>query len=199
MVTELFFFFLTREARNSKLSVKRPLILKGAQTLTWASSGELQLPRATSCHFDPLAWTLFLFIILGFSGRRQVTAVSCGRKNMWKWEQASSHRAFGLPGETDSNKKKKNNPLVNQQLQVESTTPKVVTPSCKSLWKRNWPRLGGPRERGTILYWDPVTRLNRIEEQASEAGAETVRGSRWRESREVASIRGWHVGPCWPN
>ena len=29
-----FFFFLTREARNSKLSVKRPLILKGAQTLT---------------------------------------------------------------------------------------------------------------------------------------------------------------------
>lgn len=96
---------------------------------------------------------------------------------------------------------------MNQQLQVESTTPKVVTPSCKSLWKRNWPRLGGPRERGTSLYWDPVTRLNRVEEQASEAGAETVRGSRWRESRGggehqgltrgalLAKLRVWILSP----
>ena len=36
-----------------------------------------------------------------------MTAVSHGCNNVWKWEQASSHRAFGLPGDTDPPKKKK--------------------------------------------------------------------------------------------
>lgn len=79
-------FFLTREARNSKLSVKRSLTFKWAQILTWVNSGGLQLPRATSCHFDPLACTLFFFIILGSQGGGRwllsaVDAITCRNGN----------------------------------------------------------------------------------------------------------------------
>lgn len=103
---------------------------------------------ATSGHVLPF-WSSDLYFVplhnFRVSGRRQVTAVGCGCNNVWKWEQASSHRDFGLPGETPIKK----NPFVSKQLQVERSTPKVVTPSCKSLWKRNWPRLGGQQRRAS--------------------------------------------------
>lgn len=151
--------------------------------ILWANSAHLQ---AHSLTFWSSGLCFISFHAFREISGRRVTADTSGRNGVWKQEQPSSHRVFGLVRDTDSNKTKSISEWIvtngdeeakGNQLHSARAYEKETDLSERSA--------DFPPDRGICLSSGPVTRLSKEQGKASVAGAE--RGRRIKCTKRLGS------------